>query len=345
MATKRADGRWQEQLTITENGQRKQKYFYGKTKAEVLRKIAAYKEEAAQGPLFSVVAEQWLEEAERTLAHNSFRGYLAAYRRAVAYFGATPITSIQPIHLRQFLDNFTEANVPSKSTARTQRQVLCNIFGRAFDKGILQTNPVIGLKLKKGLPETHRTLPSDAEIKLIQENWDKPFGMFAYWILYTGLRRGELLALTWEDIDFKNGTISVNKSLYYRSGRPEIKRPKTAKGERVVPLMSALRKRLVPGKGIIFHDEDGGHIGEMRFISLWGKYAQQSGVNCTPHQLRHAFATMLFDNDIEAKDAQDILGHAYLATTQDVYTHIREERRKKIRDKLIDVDFAFDTEK
>lgn len=341
MPTKRSDGRWQEQVTITENGKKRQKYFYGKTKAEVLRKIAAYKEEVEQGPAFSVVAKQWLEEAERTLAHNTYHGYIASYNRAVDHFGGMPITSIQAVHVRQFLDSFIRKNTPAKNTARAQRQVLSNIFSYAFEQGVIQTNPIIGVKLKKGLPEKTRTIPTDSEIKLVKENWDKPFGMFAYWALYTGLRRGELLALTWEDVDLSENTITVNKSLFYRDGVPEIKKPKTAKGVRTVPLMSALRKRIVPGEGLIFH-QDGKYIEEPRFVRLWNEYIAQIGITCTPHQLRHAFATMLFDNNIEAKDAQDILGHAHLATTQDIYTHIREERRKKIRNKLIDVDFNFD---
>ena len=107
----------------------------------------------------------------------------------------------------------------------------------------------------------------------------------------------------------------------------------------MVPLMSALRKRLQPGEGLIFKTTLGSYIAEKQFQRLWGRYAQQTGLTCTPHQLRHAYATMLFDNAIEAKDAQELLGHAQLSTTQNIYTHIRDVRRKKTRDKLIDVDF------
>ena len=167
--------------------------------------------------------------------------------------------------------------------------------------------------------------------------------MFAYWILYTGLRRGELLALTWDDVDFENNFIRVNKSLYYENGQPKIKEPKTEKGIRLVPLMSALRNKLQPpfDGGIVFPDTTGGYIKEMPFQKRWKRYCAKSGVSCTPHELRHAYATMLFDNNIDPKDAQDILGHAQLSTTQDVYTHIREARKQKTRDKLIDVNFAF----
>lgn len=339
MPTKRKDGRWQEQVTVTVNGQTKQKFFYGKTKSELLAKVAAYREEQKTGPLFSKVADDWWYEAIETLAANSQRNYRPAYIRAKNYFGTSYISSIRPVHIRQFMDWYTETERPAKKTAGTQRQILLNIFGYAFDKGYIDTNPASGLKLKKGLSQTARDLPSDDEIRVIKNSYDKPFGMFAYWILYTGLRRSELLALTWEDVDFENNFIRVNKTLYYVNGRAAIKPPKTEKGDRVVPLMTALRKRLEPGNGLIFKNTLGTYIAEKQFQRLWARYADHTGITCTPHQIRHAYATMLFDNDIEAKDAQELMGHAQLSTTQNIYTHIRDSRRKKTRDKLIDVDF------
>ena len=342
MATKRADGRWQEKLTIQVNGRSQQKYFYGKTKAEVLRKISAFEQEQAAGPLFEKVADEYWYEAIESLAVNSQRNYKPAYTRAKKYFEHTHITDIQPIHIRQFMAHYIETNNPAKKTAGTQRQMLLNIFSYAFDKGYITENPVAGLKIKKGLSQTIRELPPDEEIRIIKNSWDKPFGMFAYWILYTGLRRSELLALTWEDVDLEENTVQVNKTLYYDNGRAAIKPPKTAKGDRVVPLMSALRKRLEPGTGLIFTNTKGDYIAEKQFQRLWGRYAEQTGITSTPHQIRHAYATMLFDNDVDAKDAQELMGHAQLSTTQNIYTHIRDERRKKIRDKLIDVDFKTD---
>ena len=342
MATKRADGRWQEKVTIQVNGRSQQKYFYGKTKAEVLRKISSFKQEQAAGPLFEKVADEYWYDAIETLAVNSQRNYKPAYNRAKKYFENTHITDIQPIHVRQFMSHYIETQNPAKKTAGTQRQLLLNIFSYAFDKGYITENPASGLKIKKGLSQTVRELPPDEEIRIIKNSWDKPFGMFAYWILYTGLRRSELLALTWEDVDLVENSIAVNKTLYYDNGRAAIKPPKTAKGDRVVPLMSALRKRITPGTGLIFTNTKGDYIAEKQFQRLWSRYTEQTGISSTPHQIRHAYATMLFDNDVDAKDAQELMGHAQLSTTQNIYTHIRDERRKKIRDKLIDVDFDTD---
>ena len=79
-------------------------------------------------------------------------------------------------------------------------------------------------------------------------------------------------------------------------------------------------------------------MSNMHFQSLWKKYADESGVTCTSHQLRHAYATMLEENNISEKDAQYLLGHAQISTTKDIYTHIRESKKEKINAQLLDVD-------
>ena len=120
---------------------------------------------------------------------------------------------------------------------------------------------------------------------------------------------------------------------------PQVKEPKSAAGIRTVPHMDKLLEKIKPGKGLVFPGPSGGHIKEMEFKRLWYAYAKESGVSCSPHQIRHAYATMLFENDIEVKDAQQLLGHAYATTTQDIYTHIRQTRKEKLNQKLLSVDF------
>lgn len=341
MPTKRKDGRWQEQLTITEGGRPKQKYFYGKTKQEVLKKIAAWQQSAASGPPFSTVADDWWAEKEREIADGTVKSYYAALSRARAWFGSTPVTEITPVDVRRFMADYVDRARPAKKTAVTQRQIVRNIMSYACRQGYIDTNPVQDIELPRTLKKTPRDLPSDAEIRAAVSGWDLPFGMFALFLAYTGLRRGELLALTWEDVDLERGCIHVTKSLYYQhgTGTPQIKEPKTAKGTRTVPLLNALRIHLQPGTGLIFPSAHGGYMRDKAFRANWQRFQVAAGVTCTPHQLRHAFATMLYDANVPAKDAQDILGHAQLSTTQDIYTHIREARREKLRTQLAGIDY------
>ena len=76
----------------------------------------------------------------------------------------------------------------------------------------------------------------------------------------------------------------------------------------------------------------------MEFKRLWYAYAKESGVTCNRHQIRHAYSTMLYENKIDIKDAQRLLGHAYASTTQDVYTHIRNKREESVNKALLAAD-------
>ena len=73
---------------------------------------------------------------------------------------------------------------------------------------------------------------------------------------------------------------------------------------------------------------------------MWNRYKAASGVTCSPHQLRHCFATMLFEADVPESDAQELLGHAQISTTKDIYTHIRDSRKKKVRESLYGIDIV-----
>ncbi len=88
----------------------------------------------------------------------------------------------------------------------------------------------------------------------------------------------------------------------------------------------------------MFPGEDGGYLTQVRFEKRWSIYCKESGVTATPHQFRHAYATMLFEAGIPPEEAQALLRHAQLSTTMDVYTDLREAKLKKIHEKVYAVD-------
>ena len=335
--TRRKDGTYQQQMAVVENGRKRQVYFYGKTKAEVLRKIAAYKEKEAIGPLFSAVADEWWEQHEPTLAHNSIHGYQVAHRRVVEYFGETPLRQLRPLDIDRCISSLVREHHMAHKTAANHLIVLKQIFRYAIRSGYTDTNPTTDITVPRGLSHTPRELPGTDDIQRIKDSVTLPFGLFAYMGLYTGLRLGELLALRWEDVDLAAGVIHVHHSLYWQSGRPAFKAPKTAAGVRRVPILARLEPYLQPGTGYIFHHE-GQPLTARRFRTAWNHYLRDSGITCTTHQLRHLYTTMLYEQGIAVKDAQRLLGHAQASTTQDIYTHIRAQREVHIHDALYHVD-------
>lgn len=330
---KRKDGRWQEAVAL-ENGTRK--YFYGKTKAEVMRKIAEHSTIEVRGELFGTVADKWWDAHEPTLAYNTTKGYKPALRRAIEAFGDQPIKTIAPHDIALEITRFAEGR--ADKTVRTQLLVYNLIFTFAVQRGYLNFNPAREVEVPKKLKKTKRTSPGSDDIRRVKESYKCTFGMFAYMALYTGLRKGELLALDWKDIDMKKRQISVTKSVYHVGNQAAVKQPKTVTSIACVPIPDALYSKLKPGKGLVFPNYKGDYMSGTQFNRAWQKYCIESGVTATVHQFRHAYATMLFENNIPPEEAQALLRHAQVQTTMDVYTDLREEKLKKIHSKVYSID-------
>lgn len=322
---RRADGLLETTRTDKRTGKRV--HFYGHTDREIDDQIMEYISCQERGRLFKEVAKEWCDAHFPTLAPNTLKGYKPAYARAVERFGDEPMRKIRPQDVKAFIGAFARGG-RAKKTVTTQLQIVSMICSYAVQCGDIDFSPCDHISVPKNLDKTRREAASpedEVRVKASADVWLLPF-----LILYTGLRKGEALALTREDFDFKGKTISVSKSVYHESNRPKIKRPKTEAGTRTVPILDPLLKKMPRRwRGYLF-SMDGGEtpLTEMEYQKLWREYAKQTGVVATAHQLRHSYATMLFECGIEVKDAQDLLGHATASMTQDIYTHIRDKHRE-----------------
>ena len=330
--TKRKNGLWQEVIKI--DG--KPKYFYGRTKQEVLRKIQDYREKKATGRTFSEVAEEWWAEHQETLEWNTIKSYRPAKNRAIEQFEGKPIKDITPPEISRYIKEFSRTH--ADKTVRTQLLIFNLILKYAVEVGDIPFNHARDLEVPSGLSKKKITSPSQEDIEKVKQSYDATFGAFAYWAMYTGLRRGELLALQWEDIDLKNRTIMVSKSLYHINNKPYIKEPKTKTSVGTVPILDALLAK-IPNrkKGLVFPNQKGEHITNTQFKRLWTLYQRESGISATPHQFRHAYATMLFEAGIPPEEMQILLRHAQLSTTMDIYTDIRDQKKKAVHQKVYSI--------
>ena len=229
----------------------------------------------------------------------------------------------------------------AKNTAANCLSVVRRIFVFSVARGYASANVARDIEVPRNLKKTERGLPEDDALREIRETGDTAAGLFLLFALYTGLRKGELLALTWEDVDMRARLIRVSKSVYYRGNSPALKSPKTEKGIRVVMIPDRLFKHLRPGSGLIFPDPvEGGLMKLSRYDDMIGAWCRDHGVTLSAHQLRHAYASMLEEAHVPEKTAQSLLGHAQISTTKDVYTHVRAARAaKELRDlRSLDLD-------
>ena len=329
--TVRADGRLQTSITDPKTGKRI--YFYGANVRELKKKIFEHAQREEESRKFEFIAEEWWEEAEPELALQSRRGYNQAKKQAIAEFKDVNINDIQAKDVSTYLRKLSKQYSSQKTIAR-YRLILNLIFKYAIEKGELQYNPCSAAVMPKGLEKSKRTAASETDEQIIKKNTDG--WLLPYFALYSGMRKGEILALQWKDIDFENDMIDVYKSISHDGNRPVVKEPKTEEGIRTVPLLLPLKKRLLdlkankPETNYIFSEDGKTPLTNKQYITLYNNYKKQSGISCTTHQLRHSFATIAFENGIDPKTVQEILGHKQLSTTMDIYTEFRKSHIKDI---------------
>ena len=196
-------------------------------------------------------------------------------------------------------------------------------------------------------PANYITLPQ-AQQKQIREAitneqincfWETPHHLqtAALIMIYAGLRRGELCALTWNDIDFKKNTITVNKAINFKNDG-KIKPPKTNAGFRIIPMPELLANYLktLPQNSLQVVNKNGVPFTNSTWNSNWKNYISTiknkynlSDFETSAHCLRHTYCTILYEAGVDVLTAKELMGHADISTTMGIYTHLRQEREQK----------------
>lgn len=336
---KRSDGRWVKKITLP-SGRKKFFYSTAKTEREAIKDFNAqflnYEEEKEIKKTFKDIAENWDREYRERISDINYRkNTQAAYTRILNYFSTfKDISDITLVDINLFLSKLITQGYYKKTIA-THKSILNMIFQFAILHGFLAHNPMNDIRLPNNLPHSERQIPTTDEIKIIDSHY-VGFDLLPYFLLYTGLRKSEALALSYKDIDFENKTITINKHLVHDGNKPIIEdRTKTENSRRTVVLLDRLAEKLPrKKKGLIFCNSDGTALTNRQYDCRWENYQKKYGVNITAHQLRHAYATMLFEAGVDLKDAQDLMGHSDINLTRQIYTHIRDERKTETAKKL-----------
>ena len=307
--------------------------FYGHSEREVYRKIEEYENERKDLCSFSTVAEEWYNYAYAHLADGSVRSYEPALRRATEHFANTKVSKITPLMVQQFLQQISKQY--AYKTVRNQKTVLSQIFNYAIvDMSIAMQNPCDRVKITDKSKRTTREALTPKERHEIEATIKEEFQL-AYLILYTGCRLGEALALRYSDVT--KDKVLIRKAVHFKGNQPVVGVTKTPASIRVVPLLPPLAERL---KELPHQPDDyiiGGEkpITQSALARRWEKWCKQHNIDIDRHQIRHEYATMLYEAGIDVKTAMRYLGHTNISMTMDVYTHISEQHMEEQQDKLI----------
>ena len=357
---KRNDGRWEGRYTAGRNpetGKPIYKNVLGKTQAEVKAKLKAAIEDSAN--LDMVKAEQyttgqwmdvWFENCAkikvRPSSHQTYRGYIDNHIKP--NIGDVPLSKLSSLHLQKLykkllaggrVDRIEAKGQPKGLSAKTVRninQVISSAMDFAKDQKLISSNPTDGCALPKLEHKEMKTLPVEQLTSFLREA--KESGVFElYYIeLATGLRRGELLGLKWEDIDLVQGSLRVQRQVARINGEVVEAPLKTKNAYRTLPLSADAvgvlqEQRKKSGSGpYVFPSPTGGPISPDSVLHMLYRVLKRAGLSKVRfHDLRHTFATLALQNGVDIKTVSGMLGHYSAGFTLDTYTHVTTSAKKE----------------
>jgi integrase len=347
--SKRSDGRYTAAIYVTRpDGTRGRKWIYGSSRAEVAGKLTRLAHRVETGaviptrsPTVSEYLTYWLVEvAEPKLRPTT----IAKYRTAIELYlrpglGHHRLDKLTVAIVQRFL-NGRRGVGDSVPKLRMMREVLSSALGRAVREEVIPRN----VAQLTTLPVEHRArrtawTAAQARSFLRASEQDSAHPVFVLAVVY-GMRRGEIAALQWDDIDFTQDRLAVRASLVRVGGRLVRGPVKTAAGDRALPLVALTRtallaqrenqaeQRAVAGtdwfeSGYVFTTRSGGPIEPRNLSRSFDRLVAGADLpRIVFHDLRRTAATLLKDLGVPARDAQVILGHANIAVTLGIYSEV-----------------------
>ncbi len=300
----------------------------------------AWVDPAAGEVLVSEWSESWLAGAHG-LKPKTRAGYESLLRsRVLPAFGAYQLRQVTPAAVRSWLAGMLDDGL-SAARARQARQVLGAMLGQAVADGILVSNPVDRVKAPTVRPRRQRFLTAD-EVEVLAaacEDRQPGAGAVVMMLAWSGLRWGEVVALSWGSIDTARRRVRVKGSATEVGGRLEWGTPKTHESRTVI-VPRFVVDRLGPKGGpdeLVFTAPKGGPLRNSNFRrSVWDPAVEASGLaaDLVPHDLRDTAASLMISAGASIKAVQRALGHASAAMTLDIYGGLFEDDLEDLADRL-----------
>lgn len=374
---KRNDGRWTGQIMIEMgDDQYKRKTVYGKSQKEVKEKLEKLKLECRQGRVVEtsdMPLEDWLhiwitnyKPNLKITTRESYELYIDTHIKG-SDLGKIPLNKLKTTDLQKFYNaklNGTYKGQKQKLSATTVRYINIIIksgLKQAVSNRMINENVCDAVVLPKKNKIEIVPLTREEVIKFLNEA--KEDRLYALYLLemMTGLRRGEILGLKWEDIDFEKGRINVIHNLYRINNtdenaaskyKLELLTPKTETSKRCIPINQFMIEELLNHKrkqeaekelykdcykdlGMVFSRPNGDYISPREFLRQYQRLLEKAGLErkCF-HDLRHTVASLLINANENPKVIQQLLGHSNISTTLDIYAHVMDETMNESVDKL-----------
>ena len=321
------------------NGDRKQKKKEGfKTKKEAQDFEREFLSKAARScdMQFSSMAQLYLDDcAPRLKPTTLFNKETMIHQKILPWFGNLPTSDITAATVRHWQNELMEMGFSPTYLKAIHNQASA-IFNFAVKYYHLESNPCrLAGSMGKTRPAEMQIWTTDEFQRFLQVVNDKPAAAAAFSMLFwTGLRSGELLALTREDFDFQAGTVSVSKSYARQKRQDLILPPKTPKSRRVVTMPNFLTKMMERYTA----DKPEGRIFSQTKHFLFHEMARgcaKSGVRrIRVHDLRHSHASFLIEKGFSPLLIAERLGHENIQTTLQIYSHLYPNKQYEVAEMI-----------
>jgi integrase len=339
------------------DGNMRRKYVRGRSRAEVSRKFADVREQAKggfpDGTTTGAYLARWADAMRpevRAATHREYARHVAQYWTPL--IGSVELTKLTLDHVRRGMASLEERGL-SRTTIRSARVTLRRALGDAQRDSLITRN-VAALARPPSVERREMRALTKAEVaRLLQATADDQFGPLFALAIGSGLRLGEIVGLSWDDIDLDDRRLTVRRTMARAyGGGYDFAEPKTKRSRRTVMLpalaVDALKRqkarqaatRLAAGtawqdtRNLVFTDVVGRSVQPGHVSKSFRAVADRLGLPVRLHDLRHTAATLMLAAGVPLKVVSETLGHASIVVTADVYAHVTPDLKREAADAM-----------
>ena len=359
----RNDGRWEGRVVVgyDDKGLPITKNVTAKTKEECAIKLEKLREQHGK-PIEKINSEmlfgEWIDFWYRTYCKNTIRLTTQIeyenriYQHIIPAIGNIPLNQLTQSDLQQFYarekSGGRKIRIEIYGTGLSDRVIRAihancrSALEKAMQEGLIKTNPAIGCKLPPKKSREMKVLTQNEIIRFLNRAKEEDYYELFLLELATGMRRGEILALKWSDLNFKTGELRIERQVNVIHGEIIISEPKTKSSIRTVILPKALLKILSEYRKNVESDwifpsplDDTKPRNPPAVRKRLQLILERAGCpKVRFHDLRHTFATMALENGMDIKSLSAMLGHISSETTIDIYSHVTDTMRQQAAAKI-----------
>lgn len=355
----RADGRWAASISLADG---KRKTFYGKTRKEVQEKLKVALYEQQQGTLLTgpqqtveQFLKQWLEDRRAAIRIRSYERYEELSRlHIIPALGRHQLQKLTAQQVQAFYTKKLQEGL-SPTTVSGLHALLHKALDDAVRLGAIARNVCDAVSPPRRAHYEIQPLSTEQAQQLLATVDGHPLEALFVLALTTGMRRGEVLALKWQDVNFAQGTLYVRRIFTRRPGNRYIEaEPKTDKSRSSIALAPMVVDRLTQHRvrqleakqragadwqerDLVFCTSVGTPLNPNKVLDRFKAVLKRADLpEIRFHDLRHSAATMLLSMEVHPKVVQELLGHNQISMTMDIYSHVLPTMQRDAAGKLND---------